>query len=550
MIGFYDGKTYTQFQTIKDFVGHVFRKQYRGYWIYAHFGGRFDFQFILDYFQRSDKKYNYNIITQGPKILALKFQLNSRNNITFVDSSGIFTESLAKLCKSFKPETVKLEGTIDFDSGERVNKENPTHQAYLKADCISLYQIITKYSQDPKIKESGLCLTSASQAMTIWKRTLKSPIKVTTQPIQDFVRQSYYGGRCEIFKMSGDNLRIFDVNSLYPYCQRSFPLPTEYLRASRDPTEFGFHDITLIAPISYIPILPIKIGSKLVFPTGKFRGTYFSEEIKLALTNGYQILSHHRGTHFDQSSTLFNEYMDHFYARKSQAEKDSAAYWISKHAMTDLYGKFGQKESRLSLKIRDNETNYIPFHSDELYEKTGLIQIENYQRCSHMLVHIASAITSYARIHMCRNYYLPYSTNLFYTDTDSIHTLDHLPTSNDLGALKDETEDKYGGPQDMIYRQPKAYARRDPKTLKEELKIKGFPQKELTKFNFDNFENSPLKYQKLVFATLKTSLIRNKCFLSLVHQEKSLCESYNKRRILSNGDTEPWHLKNGVIQNG
>jgi hypothetical protein len=58
-------------------------------------------------------------------------------------------------------------------------------------------------------------------------------------------------------------------------------------------------------------------------------------------------------------------------------------------------------------------------------------------------VAIASAVTSYSRIHM-----IPFilHTGTVYTDTDSIFTEDELPshlTSKELGYMKDELDGQY-----------------------------------------------------------------------------------------------------------
>lgn len=85
-------------------------------------------------------------------------------------------------------------------------------------------------------------------------------------------------------------------------------MPIERIGESNDWSEFGFHDVTVEVPDCYMPIL-WKKTPKLIFPTGIFRGVYFSEEIKLAVSQGARVLKHHRGEMFDSRTDFFEEYI-------------------------------------------------------------------------------------------------------------------------------------------------------------------------------------------------------------------------------------------------
>ena len=543
MIGFYDGQNYFQYNSIDEFFKKVLSRRYRGFKIFGHYAGKYDDLFLLDHAGKLGDKFNYSTICQGSKILSLKFK-RGKNSWSFVDSSGLFPNmSLDKLTKSFDVKNKKMTGTIDFKT-ERVDKNNSLHQEYLKNDVMGLYQVIQKFLENEKIAEEGFNLTIASQAMGMWRRTLKKSIKVTPQGIQDFIRGSYFGGRTEIYKMRGAKLNYYDVNSLYPFVMRTMRLPLQHECYTRELTDaLSFLDVDVKVPDTYIPILPVKSDGKLIFPSGTFRGVFYSEELKLALSQGAKILKVYRGEQFTDAHDLFSEYIDYFYAQKENAEKGSARELIAKLLLNSLYGKYGQREEREILKQHESETDFTPFHSHEVFDITRLIQVTKYIRAPSMLVHIAAAITAGARITMANKAFIKFPEHCFYTDTDSIFTTKELETGTKMGEFKLE-HSKLNG----IFKQPKAYYLENSSGFKE-IKIKGF-SKDFTKniskkdFNAGNFNET-----KIIPCTLKTSLIRNKCYLSKVEVTKEMRSEYTKRRILKNHDTEAWVIKNGVILN-
>ena len=117
-VGFYDGKDYYQFTgktCISDFLRFIIRHKYRSYTIFAHNGGMFDFNFILEILKKW--KYDINMIFQGSRCLQIKVyqekqgKLTNReswNSIKFSDSYALLGFSLDKLTKDFNVEHKKL----------------------------------------------------------------------------------------------------------------------------------------------------------------------------------------------------------------------------------------------------------------------------------------------------------------------------------------------------------------------------------------------------------------------------------------------------------
>lgn len=545
MAGFYDGVLYRQCDSLAALVDLLLRKKNRGKVIFAHNGGRFDFLFLMEYI-REERGRVVKMIVRGSSIIALKIKCGKRDWITIQDSYALLPHSLDKLCDTFNPKTKKLRGVVDFEK-EKISKENEKHREYLEADCKSLWEILFQYSQLPYVCDVGFRATLASTALASWRTTLRRRIKTTSGGIQNFCREAYAGGRTEIFRQVMGRGACFDVNSLYPTMMLK-PLPVEHLRASNNIEDFGFHEVTVEVPECYVPVLWTKTP-KLIFPTGTFRGVYFSEELRLAIECGARIVKHHRGEKFSARSDLFEEYIAECYKWRLENPGTSLDF-LGKMLMNNTYGKFGEREEKDTL-IKVDPSNprtwpkegFAPWHSEEMFQKTGLVTIKKAVRQVHMLVHIAAAITAWARVHMARTLYLPQAENLYYTDTDSGFISGEIPTGKGLGEWKEEYKIRSG-----FFLLPKGYfiEKENGEVVK---KLKGFSKKSLDKIGLSDFRAGKINSAERKLGTFRTSLIRKNSYLSMIDVKKSVVSEYSKRKILAGGDTRPWEItKNGEIR--
>lgn len=547
MLGFYDGLSYRQFNSMGEFLDHVLIREFRGYRIYAHNGGKFDFLFMFDEIQKRNFKASLCIISG--RVASIKIKLKSRHSIEFCDSFCLLPFSLQKLSDAFKPAHPKIKDAINFET-ERMDRNNAKHREYLEHDCKCLYEVMVKFFEMPFIEEHRTRLTLASTALHVWRGTLKASIRVTPQQVQDFCRDSVAGGRCEIFRPSMDGGALYDVNSLYPAMMLK-PLPCEVLWRAKSIEQFGFHAVEVFVPNTYMPILHQKIGGKLIFPTGHIKGVFFSEELKLAVEQGAQILKYNGGYEFTKRTDLFSEYVDTLYKLRL-ANHDNAINLVAKLLMNSCYGKTGEREEKKSFQRVDPKNSetwpkqaFSPFRNEAFFEKTGYIEVKTVKRTSHMLCHIASAITAWGRIHMARSLYIPHQGKIHYTDTDSGFIAGELDTSNKLGELKKEYEIKKA-----YFLLPKGYwvEGLDGAIIR---KLKGFPKETLKTLNLENFKKGKLSFNSEKVLTFKESLIRTGIALNLGIKKKTLNAEYNKRRLLPTGETEPWVLdKEGNYLNG
>ena len=334
---------------------------------------------------------------------------------------------------------------------------------------------------------------------------------------------SFYGGRVEVFKMLVDDhktkMNYEDVNSLYPFVNSSCRYPKghpEILFSDFKPFDslpdrvFGFIYCKILPPFSlYIPVLPMRYGkpSKLLFPLCNLCaenqltsvcnhsieerciiGTWFSEEIKLALQNGYKILDVFSVYHFKQSGTdLFDSYIKTFYKLKILAsgkpdscvddeslqkyvdamlkcegidlrgevfELNTGLRLVAKLMLNSLWGKFGSKKIHSSIDFCTSIQDLFIFFNDSGLTVTNVVDVaENMVYAVHEKksvdylslnnvnnVYIASCTTAHARIILYK-YLSKVDSRAVYCDTDSIiYSCDNvnLPTGEFLGELKSE----------------------------------------------------------------------------------------------------------------
>jgi len=160
-LSFYDGeniKMFTGNSCITDFLNFVITKKYRAYSIFAHNGGKFDFNFIIEHLKKM--KYDIHFIFQGSRCILLKIyeqkegKLHNRkacNNIKFYDSYALLRFSLDKLTKSFNVSNKKLNfmgnnEKNDYDYLYKLykNKDKKFYE-YVKNDVVGLYQVLNKF---------------------------------------------------------------------------------------------------------------------------------------------------------------------------------------------------------------------------------------------------------------------------------------------------------------------------------------------------------------------------------------------------------------------
>jgi hypothetical protein len=374
-------------------------------------------------------------------------------------------------------------------------------------------------------------------------------------------REAFRGGRTEtnkLFNFRGTLLRYMDVNSLYPavLMMKLFPVghPKIVIRNFDYSLQsyFGFIKCDMSPPRKlFHPVLPYSCNGKLLFPLcatcseqcsckpcdhseseRMLHGTWFTEEIKLAIEKGYKINKIYQVFHFEQQSTdLFKGYIKAFYKLKVQAsgvpksiqtEEELKTYlkdlkeiegielveddlknpnparrWLTKIMLNSFFGRFGMREDKTINEFIVSEADLDRLFYNSAYTVTSVVpQTEqvallSYKYSSNDIIpmanntniYIAAITTAWARIELFK-YLDLLSTNdgensrCYYCDTDCvIFEPSEIESENPkeglhLGQLTNELEhDELITT--FVSGGPKNYAYRTNKN-RECIKVKGF----------------------------------------------------------------------------
>ena len=487
---------------------------------YAHNGGRYDFLFIFEYLEKLGigvKPYNLKVIHGSIAQFSLKW---NNKRLIFRDSFLILPMGLKSLTYDFDVEHKKL--TMEYNVGI----EDKNFSEYFKNDLMGLYEVL---------RLSGLTkhLTIASNTMDIFTHIFyKDKMTANELPIENVFREGYRGGRTEIFKSYGTDLKYYDINSLYPsvMINNEYPLPikdnfNKVFKINRD--KLGIYKINADIENLNIPVLPMRKDNKLIFPIGHISGLYYTPEILKAEQMGYDI-SVEYGYEFKKTEPIFKGYIEHFYDIKKHSEGSKKA--IAKLMLNSLYGKFGQRREQENYRfIEDGTISNLNYSAVKYFDShSNFIHPE-----------IAGMITANARVKLYELFEKAGLNNVYYCDTDSIITDSVLSTSNELGDIK--LVDKI---KEFIAISPKLYAY--VKTDSEvDIKARGFKVKELkyehfVKAHFEQDYNGFVEERDRV-ASFKERFKRravNK-FADLIVVKKSIKTLYNKRILIDKINTIP-----------
>ena len=163
-------------------------------------------------------------------------------------------------------------------------------------DCISLYEVIIKFNKFiyNKFKINVLNYpTLPSLTFAIFRSNYLENYtipKIGGTMFND-IRESYTGGHTDIYHSYGENLNIYDINSLYPTAMKYFDMPVgpvyffegnidkfkSYINNlfNSNKRAFGFFYVKVTTP-SYLerPLLQVKVktdnGFRTIAPLGSW----------------------------------------------------------------------------------------------------------------------------------------------------------------------------------------------------------------------------------------------------------------------------------------
>jgi hypothetical protein len=508
VIGCYDGDDYYYFTKPEDFLNHILQWKYRHWRWFAHFGGRYDMNFIFDML-RKRPDWRVSFYCSGSMVLGMDIRKGDCH-IKLCDSFRLLPASLRELTVAFDVKHQKT--NYDFSDMHFCREL----LEYNEQDCRGLYEVISIFFEQTGMMSE----TFASHSLRVWRKDfLKEPIWKPHQAVTDFVRHAYHGGRTEVFQRSHDNLKCYDVNSMYPFVMQT-ALPVQYIAESRTlrDKDYGFVYADVTVPEIYMPMLPIR-REKLFFPIGRMKAVWTVEELLHAEALGCRINRVFKAVYF-RTSEVFKEFIGKLYQTKKEA--DEPARTIAKYLMNSFYGKFGQSPLK---KVYVTEVaapaHAIPIINPQNGRPTGFAYYERTSNAAHLLPHLSAAVTSKARLHLLSQL----TSNVFYCDTDSVFTPDELPVSKECGSWS------LVGEGACHFYQPKLYK------FKGVWKSKGLNKEQ----SIDDYVNGDIN-RVIRRKSVKEALRDGTEACMDVTIEKRLRESRPKRSWINEQHTRPWTM--------
>lgn len=336
--GFYDGKRVSIFwgsDCCKRVIGAIKEHALKvgKILVYAHNGGKFDFHFVLLHVLELFDKEEVDVTCIGARIVALKTPL-----FELRDSYSIIPRPLKAFGDKKEIDINKLKADVrDANRKEII--------AYLKQDCVALYDGLTEFFQ-----RYGCKLTLASAAFEVGRKQFGVEAERTNINYDEQFRKFYFAGRVQFWSLGKhgetdgkERFKICDINSAFPWAmlqEHWFGNAGDYTRRDKPPAkdrEQCFYEVTCDSDGA----LPWREENGGVsFPVFTQRrisvtGWELFAGIELGLVRNVEYHTVYQPKVFQH----FREYVNHFYALK----KNAANVWdreFAKLFLNSYYGKF------------------------------------------------------------------------------------------------------------------------------------------------------------------------------------------------------------------
>lgn len=550
-------------------------------------------------------KYNQfkiNAIMENKEFYLLEISSNEKK-IEFRCSYKLLPLSLQKISFGFIKTHLKIDYPYDFINSKTLfwKKEIPEHyfkskegydkymeildieiftKIYCENDCYITKIFVEKISKifisnfNIDIIKDNILSTPSLSFTTFYKRfNKKKVLKYIEKEKELYIRDSYFGGRCEVFGNPYEkNVFHFDFPGMYGLCMKEKNIYGEsyfdYDIKINEILKPGFYNIDWYSNMN-IPILPHhnQINNKLLFCNGEGNGTYWFEEINLFKEYGGKILKINSGLIYSEFDYVFDEFVDYFQKFRDIGDEHKV---LGKLIINSFYGRTGltvkedfsfflNNKEEFDELISLSEINNIEIIDIEEINNIYLITIKlnniskkilekkfSYFKKEKILnVGIASSIASKARIKLYKGFKSveENSGRVLYCDTDSIfaefknnNVLDTKTGEILWDSKKDDTVIK-----DCVFISPKTYG--IVLENKEIIKIKGITRNYI---KFDDIKKKFYNKEKFMANNLRFMRYRNFKIENLETKKEIDLIAYDKRKFLNDfKNTNPFFFKNG-----
>lgn len=325
--GFYDGERYITWwcdDCCARFVDFL-KAEPEPLIVFAHNGGRFDFFYFVEHFEKKMRIINGRI---------LQAFLGKHE---FRDSFALLPFALEKYQKT----------KIDYQKFTKQNREANREEiiAYLRTDCVDLHTLVKAF-----IEEFGNKLTVGAAAMAELQK-YHTFSKGDAAHDARFREKYYYGGRVQTFQ-SGiieHPVKLFDVNSMYPSVMKHCLHPVGVNLILGDEIDEKTAFVTVEGE-NYGAFPKRQENGSLSFSDGYGTYSVSIHEFRAAAETGtFKVAKVKESIGFAEQ-TSFDLFVDHFYdaRNKAKAEGDKIHELFYKFILNSGYGKFAQNPENFS----------------------------------------------------------------------------------------------------------------------------------------------------------------------------------------------------------
>jgi hypothetical protein len=565
-------------------IKFIFEKDFEKEIFYIH-NLKFDGTLLIN----SLSNYNFfkiDAIIENKEFYLLIVEFMNKK-IEFRCSYKLLPISLYKISIGFVEENIKIDYPYNFIKKENIfwKNEIPVEhfkskegyleymkikdlkkftEIYCENDCYitkifveKIYNIF-KFKFKIDIIKNNILSTPSLSFHTFYKKFNSKKIpKYIEREKELFIRDSYFGGRCEVFgNPYSDKIFHFDFPGMYGLCMKEKNVFGESY------FEYNVKDVLNLKPGFYnidwesnnkIPVLPHhnQINNKLLFCNGIGNGTYWFEEINLFLENGGKIKKVNSGLVYSNYDYIFKDFVEYFEKFREINEENKI---LGKLMINSFYGRTGlsirnefsfflNSKKEFNDFIDFSEYNNITIKDIEEINNVYLITLEltvlsrkilenkfNYLKKEKILnIAIASSIASKARVKLYKGFKEVENNGgrVLYCDTDSIFAEFYQNVSDlKMGDIFWDSKKEDTLIKDCVFISPKTYGIKLDK--KEIIKIKGISR------NYLDFEKIKEKfYNKEKFTAFNLKFMKYKNFkIEFLDVNKKIdLIAYDKRKF-------------------
>lgn len=299
------------------------------------------------------------------------YRINQRQHLVVMDNYHFWNvgnngnASLFAVAEKFGEKKVELPPDLPIEEARREYLKDARFRHYAIWDAVLCARVFHKFRErlwDDFQIDVEQYPTSASLAMAVYRRHfLKDDLSAPEPKIRRQAWRSLWGGRAEAYKQ-GDfhgKYTLRDVTSLYPTSERILeilPRAGDWIERNEPQSWRGLCRVRFTFPshVRY-PCLPICHDGKLIFPLSGVSDCTL-DEARLAAHLGAE-LEFLSVLEYDEGDDSLTRFMEHFAREKSRCEeeledgemRDAVGRELAKLMMNSLIGKLSQNKGDVDI---------------------------------------------------------------------------------------------------------------------------------------------------------------------------------------------------------